>query len=99
MPQLQIGQRDQNIMQPLTTPRDTPATAIHIERFLAFEARFYALHFCGTVQIAIFAAGRDSGFGLKLDSHTLPSRRFPHLSFSVRRSGDSAPQNVFPENH
>jgi hypothetical protein len=52
---------------------------------------------CASLKIAIFEAGPNSGFAAQLDSHRLPHARFPHISFSVRRS--RALRQLYPRSH
>lgn len=67
------------------TPPPIPTT-INVTRFFGIEARLHALHWCGEIQIAIWAAGANSGYGLKLHTERSPSLRFPHLALRVCRS-------------
>ena len=66
------------------SPTPISPTQIQIERFFALEATSHAVHWCATVQVAIWAAGPNSGYGLKLDTATSP-RIIPHLTFRVKR--------------
>jgi len=55
-------------------------------RFFAVDITLHAVHFCGTVQVAIFAAGRNSGYSITADSHVTPDRHPLNLTLTTCRS-------------
>ena len=55
-------------------------------KFFALDITLHAVHFCGTVQVAIFAAGRNSGYSITADSHVTPDRHPLNLTLTTCRS-------------
>jgi hypothetical protein len=67
-----------------------------ITAFAGIQLKLYALHFVGTVQIAIWAAGPLSGYGASFNTSRSPTAHFPHLRFSFHRSDTRREQTSLP---
>ena len=64
-----------------------PATITSkITDFFGVEIKLHAVYWIGTIQLALWAAGPLSGYGMSINSTRSPTPRFPHLKFSVHRS-------------
>jgi len=69
----------------------------NIKRFAGLQIQLHVIHFVGTLQLALWEAGPLSGYGLNIHSERSPHPRFPHLKFSIHRSGAKREQTETPD--